>query len=167
LELLDLNSPQPLLKSPPTFQNFFAFDPDKTRKDKNIEISGQSINLNRGNAASQIAQTDNYTSTYFNQTGVNIMFNVVKAFGSIFSTKTYSTQKNMLIDNYINTNFNYFNEEAVVDESIFPNQTGRVRFQGSWWPARCDRQMTFTPGDTVYVIGVDSITLLVSLVPAD
>ncbi|MCC3597083.1 NfeD family protein [Microcoleus sp. PH2017_26_ELK_O_A] len=87
------------------------------------------------------------------------MFNVVKAFGSIFSTQGYSTANNMLLKNYVNTNFNYFNEEAVVDESIYPNQTGRVRFQGSWWPARCDR--------TVYVIGVDSITLLVSLVPAD
>ncbi|MCC3631330.1 MAG: NfeD family protein [Microcoleus sp. PH2017_39_LGB_O_B] len=88
------------------------------------------------------------------------MFNVVKAFGSIFSTQGYSTANNLLIKNYVN-------EEAVVDESIYPNQTGRVRFQGSWWPARCDRQITLTPGDTVYVIGVDSITLLVSLTPAD
>ncbi|WP_293281449.1 NfeD family protein [Microcoleus sp. PH2017_36_ELK_O_B] len=71
------------------------------------------------------------------------MFNVVKAFGSIFSTQGYSTANNLLIKNYVNTNFNYFNEEAVVDESIYPNQTGRVRFQGSWWPARCDRQITF------------------------
>ncbi|TAG34453.1 MAG: hypothetical protein EAZ33_27495 [Oscillatoriales cyanobacterium] len=61
------------------------------------------------------------------------MFNVVKAFGSIFSTQGYSTANNI----------------------------------GSWWPARCDRQITLTPGDTVYVIGVDSITLLVSLTPAD
>ncbi|MCC3538193.1 MAG: NfeD family protein [Microcoleus sp. PH2017_25_DOB_D_A] len=83
------------------------------------------------------------------------MFNLAKAFGAIFSVHTYSTENNMLV------------EEAVVDESIYPNQTGRVRFQGSWWPARCDRQITLTPGDTVYVIGVDKITLLVSLTPAD
>jgi len=95
------------------------------------------------------------------------MFNAIKAFGSIFSARSYSAANNMLIANYANTSFNYFNEEAVVDESIYPNQTGRVRFQGSWWPARCDRQVTLTPGDTVYVIGVDNITLMVSIAPAD
>ncbi|WP_293178118.1 NfeD family protein [Microcoleus sp. PH2017_38_RDM_U_B] len=73
------------------------------------------------------------------------MFNLAKAFGAIFSVHTYSTENNMLVDNYINTNFVYFNEEAVVDESIYPNQTGRVRFQGSWWPARCDRFPSLPP----------------------
>jgi hypothetical protein len=40
---------------PSTFQKFFAFYPDRTTEGKNNEISGQYINLNRGNAASQIA----------------------------------------------------------------------------------------------------------------
>jgi len=40
---------------PSTFQKFLAFYPDRTTAGKNNEISGQYINLNRGNAASQIA----------------------------------------------------------------------------------------------------------------
>ncbi|MEG4056531.1 MULTISPECIES: hypothetical protein [unclassified Microcoleus] len=40
---------------PSTFEKFFAFYPDKTTEGKNNEISRPSINLNRGNAASQIA----------------------------------------------------------------------------------------------------------------
>ena len=56
--------------------------------------------------------------------------------------------------------FGYF-EEAIVAEEIRPNQCGRVRFQCSWWPARCDRGITFKPGALVYVVGIDKITLLV------
>ena len=95
------------------------------------------------------------------------MFNPIKVLGFVFSTHASHTENNMLLEKYENLSFRYFNEEAVVDESIYPNQTGRVRFQGSWWPARCDRQITLTPGDTVYVVGVDNITLMVSLAPAD
>jgi len=40
---------------PSTFQKFLVFYPDITTQGKNNEILGQSINLNRGNAASQIA----------------------------------------------------------------------------------------------------------------
>lgn len=29
-------------------------------------------------------------------------------------------------------------EKAIVDEEIRPNLCGRVRFQNSWWPAKCD-----------------------------
>ncbi|MEG4021468.1 NfeD family protein [Microcoleus sp. B3-A4] len=52
-------------------------------------------------------------------------------------------------------------EKAIVDEEIRPNESGRVRFQNSWWPAKCDLDLTFEPGDVVRVVGIDNITLIV------
>ena len=56
--------------------------------------------------------------------------------------------------------FDYF-EEAIVAEEIRPNQCGRVRFQCSWWAAKCDKGITLKPGDLVYVVGIDKMMLLV------
>jgi membrane protein implicated in regulation of membrane protease activity len=53
-------------------------------------------------------------------------------------------------------------EKAIVDEAIRPQESGRVRFQNSWWPAKCEQEMTFQPGDVVRVIGIDNITLIVA-----
>lgn len=52
-------------------------------------------------------------------------------------------------------------ERAIVEEEIKPNQPGRVRFQSSWWPARCDREITLKPGQVVHVVGLENITLIV------
>lgn len=52
-------------------------------------------------------------------------------------------------------------ERAIVEEEIQPNQPGRVRFQSSWWPARCDREITLKPGEVVHVVGLENITLIV------
>lgn len=52
-------------------------------------------------------------------------------------------------------------EKAVVEEEIRPQYSGRVRFQSSWWPAKCDGQITLKPGEVVRVVGLDNITLIV------
>ncbi|MEG3846901.1 NfeD family protein [Microcoleus sp. herbarium19] len=56
-------------------------------------------------------------------------------------------------------------KQAIVDEEIPPYGVGRVRFQASWWPARCDRAVTLVRGEIVYVVGIDNITLLVEPLP--
>jgi membrane protein implicated in regulation of membrane protease activity len=52
-------------------------------------------------------------------------------------------------------------ERAIVEEEIRPNQPGRVRFQSSWWPAKCEQQITLKPGEVVHVVGLENITLIV------
>jgi membrane protein implicated in regulation of membrane protease activity len=53
-------------------------------------------------------------------------------------------------------------ETAIVDEEIRSNEPGRVRFENSWWPAKCDLDMTFEPGEVVRVVGIENITLIVA-----
>lgn len=55
--------------------------------------------------------------------------------------------------------------EVVVDEAIQPGKAGRVRFQGSWWYARCDKDVTLLPGEVASVVGLSNITLLVEPIP--
>ncbi|NJK66955.1 MAG: hypothetical protein HC789_21210 [Microcoleus sp. CSU_2_2] len=52
-------------------------------------------------------------------------------------------------------------EKAIVEEEIRLNQPGRVRFQSSWWPAKCVREITLQPGEVVRVVRLENITLVV------
>ena len=50
---------------------------------------------------------------------------------------------------------------AIVETAIKPNQTGRVKFRGSHWNARCSKSVTLIAGSRVEVIGIKNISLIV------
>ncbi|MCC3410887.1 MAG: NfeD family protein [Microcoleus sp. PH2017_29_MFU_D_A] len=53
-------------------------------------------------------------------------------------------------------------KKAVVEEEIRPGESGRVRFQSTWWPAKCDDlQITLKPGAVVRVLALENVTLIV------
>ena len=54
-----------------------------------------------------------------------------------------------------------FNGQAIVEQAISPDRSGRVRFKASRWFARCDQPLAIAAGELVDVIGVQNITLLV------
>lgn len=51
--------------------------------------------------------------------------------------------------------------QAIVEQSILPDQAGRVKFKASWWSARSVQPMTIPAGEIVDVVGQKGITLLV------
>lgn len=69
------------------------------------------------------------------------------------------------IDNAIFHSLEQIEKQAIVDEIIEPGKLVRVRFHGSWWPAVCHPKISLKPGDIVYVIGRENITLLVEKLP--
>ncbi|MFB2877034.1 NfeD family protein [Floridanema aerugineum] len=53
---------------------------------------------------------------------------------------------------------------GTVEERITSNQSGRVKFLGTYWPAKLhesDREITLIPEETIHIIGIQGITLLV------
>jgi hypothetical protein len=58
------------------------------------------------------------------------------------------------------TNDSDWENEAIVTQTIEPGRKGQVKFQGSWWTARCELGMTLVPGKTVYVIARHNSTTL-------
>ncbi len=50
---------------------------------------------------------------------------------------------------------------AIVQRAIAPTKRGRVKFQGTYWFARCLDGQVFNPGMSVQVVGREELTLLV------
>ncbi|MEM8637267.1 MAG: NfeD family protein [Cyanobacteria bacterium P01_G01_bin.54] len=51
--------------------------------------------------------------------------------------------------------------EAIVEQTIAPDRLGRVRFQGTYWSAKCTDAISFAPGVMVEVIDRHNLTLIV------
>ncbi|MCL6433059.1 MAG: NfeD family protein [Leptolyngbyaceae cyanobacterium HOT.MB2.61] len=50
---------------------------------------------------------------------------------------------------------------ATVSETIRPGHLGRVKFQGTWWFARCEQNIVLPVGTNVYLIDRENLTLIV------
>lgn len=59
----------------------------------------------------------------------------------------------------------HLEKEAIVEQIIQPGKTGQVRYRGSWWLARCEQEIKLEPGEIVWVISRQNLTLLVMPVP--
>lgn len=86
-----------------------------------------------------------------------LAFNSIKAFNSfLFDELTEQASTPFLSE----TDPTY-RGRAIVSEIIAPHKRGRVKFQGSWWLAQCEQDVTLAVGEVVQVIGRQNITLLV------
>ncbi len=82
---------------------------------------------------------------------------VVQVMNSIAFGKTISEAKPMTKINLADN----FEKQATVEEEIRPHSVGRIHFQATSWPARCQQEVILVPGQTVRVVGIDNITQLV------
>ncbi len=82
-----------------------------------------------------------------------------------FLSTSQATQANVSDGNLSpktnSSSFSFFEGDAIVIECIQPNRSGCVRFQGVYWFARCDENVTLLPGATVAVVGRRKLTLIV------
>ncbi|ASC70626.1 hypothetical protein XM38_015660 [Halomicronema hongdechloris C2206] len=54
------------------------------------------------------------------------------------------------------------NHQAVVTETIRPGRPGHVKYQATWWKARCPGNVTVESGARVHVLGRQGLTLIVA-----
>jgi hypothetical protein len=78
--------------------------------------------------------------------------------GSPIETQSNGSQS--LDDIPLITNDLDWESEAIVTQTIEPGRKGQVKFQGSWWTARCELGMRLLPGKIVYVIARHNSTTL-------
>jgi membrane protein implicated in regulation of membrane protease activity len=81
-----------------------------------------------------------------------------------FLSRLLSNQDSTKIQDFPKSNYSeILREIATVTDAISPNKPGRIRYQGSWWPALCIGDEAILAGATVRVIEIVNITCIVEL----
>lgn len=84
-------------------------------------------------------------------------FNPIKA----LNTFLFDAPLDRTTTNFLQGADTSYRGRAVVSETISPCLRGRVYFQGSWWLAQCEQDITIAVDEVVQVVGRHNITLLV------
>lgn len=84
--------------------------------------------------------------------------NVFQAFQSVEAQNLVARSSKQSMPH---SSWGHQNRQAIVQQTIQPNQRGRVRYWGSDWFARCHQDIFISPGEIVDIVGVENITLLV------
>ncbi len=63
--------------------------------------------------------------------------------------------------NRISNNRSASKEEGTVD-AVVAQQEWRIKFHGVYWHARAKDSFTFSPGDTVRIVGREDLKLLIA-----
>ncbi|MBW4693124.1 MAG: NfeD family protein [Lyngbya sp. HA4199-MV5] len=84
-------------------------------------------------------------------------FNPIKALNTLWS----DAPVDHAATNFLRGADTSYKGRAIVSETISPRLRGRVYFQGSWWLAQCEQDITIAVDEVVQVIGRQNITLLV------
>ncbi|MGA7936249.1 MAG: NfeD family protein [Kovacikia sp.] len=93
------------------------------------------------------------------------MLNLFSLFMALIPTEespgeTHAIGGKTLDDIPLVSNDSDWQNEAIVTQTIKPGSKGQVKFQGSWWTARCELGITLVPGKVVYVIARQNSTTL-------
>lgn len=86
---------------------------------------------------------------------------VSKFFRSFLASEIQDIRIDLAKNYWVDSSYNYLENEAIVEQVIEPLRRGRVSFRGSYWFARCKQGITLFPGQMVYVVGIDNLTLVV------
>ena len=92
------------------------------------------------------------------------MFNINRLFGNVMSAIAQEFADTPNLDLNRSTpavNYPTDVQEGIVTMKIQPGGIGQVQFRGTWWNARCNRDVTLFPGQVVFVMSRTGNTLYV------